>query len=323
MDSSTTQIPQLPSFPLLLTSLLFFLMLVKYWKQSEGSKGKLPPGPKPLPIIGNLHQLSSHGLGLPHHAVTKFCNKYGPVMKLQLGQLVAVIISSPEAAKEVLKTNESSFAQRPEVYAVEVMSYDHSSIVFSPYNDYWRQLRKISVLELLSAKRVQSFKSIREDEVWDLVEFIASSERQCINLSKHIFAMTNNVVSRAAFGKKCKDQHDFTRLLQEIMQLAGGFDVADLFPSLKFLRSLTGMKPALLKIQKKIDRILEDIVVEHQMKRKDAASGINAEKPDGDDLVDTLLNYAEANDHDIDFRLTIDQVKAVTMVRSIFNYIFP
>ena len=160
MDSSI-------SFSVLLASLIIILlMLVRLWKTSKG-KGRVPPGPKKLPIIGNLHQLT--GGGLPHHAVTRLCEKFGPVVKLQLGEVVAVVISSPEAAKEVLKTNEISFAQRPEVYAVEIMSYDHSSIVFSPYNNYWRQLRKISVLELLSTRRVQSFRSIREEEVWDLV----------------------------------------------------------------------------------------------------------------------------------------------------------
>ncbi|XP_031264791.1 premnaspirodiene oxygenase-like [Pistacia vera] len=291
---------QMPSLPVFLISVLFWLMLVRYWKNSRVT-GKELPGPKPLPIIGNLHQLSR---GLPHHALTTLCNKHGPVMKLQLGQLVVAIISSPDAAKEVLKTKEISFAQRPEVYAVEVISYDHSSFVFSPYNDYWREMRKISVMELLSAKRVQSFKSIREEEVWNLIEFISSSEGLVINLSEKIFAMTNNVVSRAAFGKKCKDQYDFTSLLEEIMHLAGGFDIADLYPSLTFLRAITGIKPALIKIQKKMDKILEDIVTEHKLKRSANTNG-------NDDIVDTLLNYEEANKNE--FHLTIDQVKAVTM----------
>ncbi|XP_044502084.1 desmethyl-deoxy-podophyllotoxin synthase-like [Mangifera indica] len=291
---------QLPLLPVFLTSILFLLMLVRYLNNSK-VRGKELPGPKPLPIIGNLHQLARD---LPHHALTRLCNKYGPVTKLQLGQLVLVIISSPETAKEVLKTKEISFAQRPQVYAVKVMSSDHSGIFFSPYNDYWRELRKISVMELLSPKRVQSFKSIREEEVWDLIECISSCEGLVINLSEKIFAMTNNVVSRAAFGQKCKDQHDFTNLLEEIMHLAGGFNIADLYPSLRFLPALTGMKSALMKIQKKVDKILEDIVTEHKLKRKADTNG-------NDDIVDALLNYEEANENE--FHLTTDQVKSVTL----------
>ncbi|XP_016649690.1 PREDICTED: cytochrome P450 CYP71D312-like [Prunus mume] len=300
---------QLPSFSVFLASLFFLLMIFKYWKKSQ-AKGlsKLPPGPKQLPIIGNLHQLIG---ALPHHAVTDLCNKHGPVINLQLGELFAVIISSPEAAKEVLKTSEISFAQRPEVYAVEIMAYDHSSIVFAPYNEYWRQLRKISVMELLSANRVQSFRSIREEEVWNLVEFIASSQGHTINLSDKIYTMTNDVVSRAAFGNKCKYQHEFTLLLGEIILLAGGFNIADLYPSLTFLRSMSGMKPALMKIQKKIDKILQDIVREHKMKREASRKGFDRLGEDEKDLLDTLLNYEEANKHE--FHLTTDQIKAVTM----------
>ncbi|VVA38455.1 PREDICTED: cytochrome P450 [Prunus dulcis] len=309
MDSSVSEMLQLPSFFVVLASFFFLLMLFKYWNKSQ-AKGlsKLPPGPKQLPIIGNVHQLIG---ALPHHAVTDLCNKHGPVMKLQLGEIFAVIISSPEAAKEVLKTSEISFAQRPEVYAVEIMAYDHSSIVFAPYNEYWRQLRKISVMELLSANRVRSFRSIREQEVWNLVEFIASSEGHTINLSDKIYTMTNDVVSRAAFGNKCKYQHEFTLLLGEIILLAGGFNIADLYPSLTFLRSMSGMQPALMKIQKKIDEILQDIVREHNMKREASRKSFGRLGEDEEDLLDTLLNYEEANKHE--FHLTTDQIKAVTM----------
>ncbi|XP_021834049.1 premnaspirodiene oxygenase-like [Prunus avium] len=309
MDSSVSEMLQLPSFFVFLASLFFLLMLFKYWKKSQ-AKGlsKLPPGPKQLPIIGNLHQLIG---ALPHHAITDLCNKHGPVMKLQLGEIFAVIISSPEAAKEVLMTSEISFAQRPKDYVVEMMSYAHSSFVLAPYNEYWRQLRKISMMELLSAKRVRSFRSIREEEVWNLVEFIAASEGHTINLSDKIYTMTNNVVSRAAFGNKCKSQQEFTLLLGEIVLLVGGFNIVDLYPSLTFLRSMNGMKSALMKIQKKFDEILQDIVREHKMKREATRKGFGRLGEDEEDLVDTLLNYEEANKHE--FHLTIDQIKDVTM----------
>ncbi|ONI21577.1 hypothetical protein PRUPE_2G073800 [Prunus persica] len=309
MDSSVSKMLQLPSFFVFLASLFFLLMLFKYWKKSQ-AKGlsKLPPGPKQLPIIGNVHQLIG---ALPHHAVTDLCNKHGPVMKLQLGEIFAVIISSPEAAKEVLKTSEISFAQRPEVCAVEIMAEDHSGIVFAPYNEYWRQLRKISVMELLSANRVRSFRSIREEEVWNLVEFIAASEGHTINLSDKIYTMSNDVVARAAFGNKCKYKHEFILLLEETMLFVGGFNIADLYPSLTFLRSMSGMKPALMKIQKKIDEILQDIVSEHKMKREASRKGFGKIGVDEEDLVDTFLNYEEADKHE--FHLTTDQIKAVIM----------
>ena len=96
-------------------------------------------------------------------------------MQLQLGEVLAKIISSPKVAKEVLKTHDAAFANRPVLLAIEVMSYDNSGMIFAPYDEYWRQMRKLSVMQFLSAKRIQSFRSIREEEVWNLIEGISSS----------------------------------------------------------------------------------------------------------------------------------------------------
>ncbi|KAJ4718807.1 Cytochrome P450 [Melia azedarach] len=302
MDSSISPILQFPSFPLLLTSLFFFSILVRYYQKSR-RQGKVPPGPKTLPIIGNLHQLRG---GLPHHVLTRLCQKYGPVMKVQLGQIASVVISSPEAAKEALKTHDISFAQRAQIYATEILAYDNSSIVFAPYDEYWRQVRKIAMTELFSTKRVQSFRSIREEEVWNLVQFICSSERQTINLTNKVFSMTNDIISRAAFASKNENQKDFLIALQELASVSGFFHITDLYPSLTFLRWVTGAKRKLLGVHKKMDKILEDIVTKHKTKRNATAIG-----NDEEDIVDTLLNYAEVDS--TDFYITINQIKAIVL----------
>ncbi|KAM1511499.1 hypothetical protein ACFX1Z_023179 [Malus domestica] len=106
-------------------------------------------------------------------------------MHLKLGQLEAVIISSPKAAWEVLKIHELAFAQRPIVLATEVLSFGQGGIISAPYGDLWRSLRKVCMFELLSAKRVQSFRSIREEEAQNLVESIGSMSHKglAINFS--------------------------------------------------------------------------------------------------------------------------------------------
>ncbi|KAL9457237.1 hypothetical protein AB3S75_006308 [Citrus x aurantiifolia] len=306
MDSSSlTQMLTLPSsLPVILTSLLFFLVLVRHWKVSKG-QGNFPPGPKPLPIIGNLHQLARHEL--PHHAITGLSKQYGPVMKLQLGQVFSVVISSAEAAKEVFKTNELKFTGKPELYVAGILSYDHQSLIFSPYNDYCKQVRKIAALELLSSKRVQSFRSIREEEMWNLVQFISSSQGHAINLGEKFYSMTNDLIARAAFGSKRKDGQNFITVLEETMSLAGGFDIFDVYPSLEFLSSITGVKARVLSIHKKMDKILEEILTEHRLKR----NGNHVEADDQEDIVDTLLSYEEDNKNK--FHLTINQIKAIIL----------
>ncbi len=238
-------------------------------------------------------------------------------MQLQMGEVLAIVISSPKLAKEVLNTHDPAFANRASTVAVEALTYDNSSMIFAPYGDYWKQMRKICVVELLSTKRVQSFRTIREEEVRNVIESIYLSEGSLpINLSEKIFSSSYSIASRAAFGKKCKYEKEFISLIKVSSFLSGGFHVPDLFPSLKFLSFLTGMKSKLEKLHKSIDRILNDILNEHKMKR--SATSASKHKPDvGDhhddlDLVDVLLQLQETGE--LEFNITSNHIKAITLV---------
>ncbi|KAL2230242.1 UNVERIFIED_CONTAM: cytochrome [Sesamum indicum] len=187
---------------LVLSSFIFFLM--KLWKKSESPRKyeKLPPSPPKLPVIGHLHHLVG---GLPHHALRRVAQKYGPVLHLQLGEVSAVVISSWEATKEVVKVQDPACADRPESIGSKIMWYDYTDTAFSPYDEYWRQMRKICIIELLSAKNVKSFGSIRQDEVSRLVKSLCSSSGEAVNLTEKVFAFTSSITCRAAFGKVTRD----------------------------------------------------------------------------------------------------------------------
>ncbi|KAK2996061.1 hypothetical protein RJ640_027321 [Escallonia rubra] len=168
-------------------------------------------------------------------------------MHLQLGEGSTIIVSSPEAAEQVLKKHDLVFAQRPNFYANQIAGYDQSGLFFAPNDDSWRQSRKICTVELLGAKQVRSFKSVREEEVEKLVVSIASSSGTSINLSEKILKTTNSIVSRSAFGNKCRGADDFCQALKDGNECSSGFDLPDLFPSLKFLPLFSRTKPILEK----------------------------------------------------------------------------
>ncbi|KAJ9566832.1 hypothetical protein OSB04_002798 [Centaurea solstitialis] len=285
----------------LLFAAFFFLLFTKFRSSNSSSKiQNSPPQPWKLPLIGHLHHLSG---ALPHRALGSLAEKLGPIVHLQLGQVSAIVISSPDLAKEIMKTHDLSFANRPKLLVAEIVAYNYSNIAFSPYGDYWRQMRKICILELLSVKKVQSFRPIREQESWNLIDSIAMHRSKTINLSKKIFGMMNVIACRDAVGSRCKDQASLLAQIEQIVSLSGGFDVSDLFPSIKLLHMLTGMRNKLQKLRNKVDEILDTIISDHQQHRVGGLSNYN------EDLLDVLLRVKD--DGGLQFPLTWDNIKAV------------
>lgn len=295
---------QFTTFPIILGILLIVFMI---WKKSKDSYStlNLPPGPWRLPLIGNLHQLVG---SMPHRCLRDLAKKYGPLMQLQLGEVSHIVVSSPETAKEVMKTQDISFASRPFLLAASIMTYNCTDIAFAPHGDYWRQLRKICTLELLSAKRVQSFRSIREEEVSNLTASISSNSGFPINLSKMLFSLINGITSKAAFGVRCQDQEELVAVFHKAIELGGGFSLADVFPSIKLLAKLSGIKPELERLHQVLDKILGNIINEHKA-GKPVGKTLDGE---ADDLVHVLLNCQENGD--LGFSLTTDSIKAVIVV---------
>ncbi|GAV84819.1 p450 domain-containing protein [Cephalotus follicularis] len=298
---------QLVQLQSLFTFIAFLFLVVTIFKASKTrtSNPKSPPGPWKLPLIGNLHQLSDP---TPHRSLANLAKKYGPLMHLKLGAVPAFVISSPEIAEEVMKTHDINFAQRPYLLVAHILSYGSTNIVFAPYGDYWRLIRKVCSIRLLSAKRVQSFQSLREEEVSNFIELIYSSKGSPINLSNKISALSFGLTSRAAFGKKCKDQEAFLSIVTEATRLAAGFSIADAYPSIRVLETISGMRPKLEKMLQKTDKILEKIVKEHKER------GRRRSDDDGEaeiDLVDVLLELQEQGD--LDFTLSDENIKAVLL----------
>ncbi|CAN1230651.1 Desmethyl-deoxy-podophyllotoxin synthase [Linum grandiflorum] len=272
-------------------------------KHQRATSKQALPGPWKLPIIGNLHQFVGDD---PHRRLKHLANKYGPdLMQIHLGELSFVVISSPEAAKQVMKTHDVAFASRPgDLFAANIIYDGCKNIGQAPYGEYWRQMRKIAVLELLSTKRVASFRGIREEEVKGVVDRLrGNATREGANLSEMVRGLTSSVTSRSAFGKVPELSDEFMTVVRTISEASSGFTVSDLYPSLKFLPILTGFKGKLEGMRRVSDVILDKIIEEHQSKE--------IHEDDDDDLMDVLLDVQE--NHALGIPVTFEVIKAVTL----------
>ncbi|KAL3537133.1 hypothetical protein ACH5RR_000499 [Cinchona calisaya] len=303
-----------PKYLFLLFS--FLILLVKISKKIKTSSDhditpKLPPGPTKFPLVGNLHNLVG---GLPHHVLASLAKKYGPLIHLQLGEISTVVVSSAKMAKEILVTHHPCFANRPENQTTRIIWYEREDMGFAPYSEHWKQMRKICMMELLSIKSVDSFRFIRQDEISRLVESIIQSSSSAgvpVNLTEKLFDYTCSVVCRAAFGRICKDKDTMINNVKTVFSVMAGFNLADVFPSLKFLPVITGLKQKLQEVHRQMDEVLEDVINQHKANHEIGRKG-NSELGD-EDFVDVLLLQQQESGNNHQIPITTRNIKGVIL----------
>ena len=134
-------------------------------KHGQKIKGKLPPEALGgLPIIGHLHLLN--GPKIVPRVLGDLADKHGPIFSIRLGSNRAVVISSHEAMKECFTTNDKVLGSRPKSSQSKYLAYDSASFGFAPYGSYWRNVRKVVMMELLSTQRIKTMKDFYETEVY-------------------------------------------------------------------------------------------------------------------------------------------------------------
>ncbi|GER28380.1 cytochrome P450 [Striga asiatica] len=232
-------------------------------------------------------------------------------MHLRFGSQPVVVGSSARAARIFLKTMDLTFASRPKTAAGKYTTYNYSDITWSPYGPYWRQARRMCLMELFSARRLESYEYIRAEELGSLLKKMFESAREPVQLKDRLSTLSLNVISRMVLGKRYLDggQNDvlspdeFKRMLDELFLLNGVLNVGDLIPAVGWL-DLQGYVRRMKAVSKKFDRFLERVLDEHEERRRSTAGYVSR------DMVDVLLELAEAPD--LEVKLERHGVKAFT-----------
>ncbi|KAJ3699917.1 hypothetical protein LUZ61_003622 [Rhynchospora tenuis] len=290
------------SLSLLCISLFFISILHSIAKRRSFSisPDKLIPSPPKLPFIGNLHQLSL----LFHQSLYSLSLKYGPIMLLQLGEVPCLIVSSSDMACAVMRTHDITLASRPSSVATEVLRF--GDMAFEPYGENWRKLRKIFTIHLMSAKKLHSYTTIREEEVGKLIAKISNhaSSSSCnpVELSKALFSFMMDVICRVVSGKFIIEERLMYAMMQEVVEesfgLVGQFSIGDVFPSFSWLEGLIGLGRRATRTKKKWDLFFEEVIQAHVERNKGE-----------DNFVDILLSLK----NDSSVNLTMNQMKGLLL----------
>jgi len=133
---------------------------------------------------------------------------------------------------------------------------------------------------------VRSYKKIREDEIKLMIEKVENasscSPPSPVNLSQLFMTLTNDIICRAALGRKYsskEDGIDVENIVRAFSALVGEFPIGEYIPSLSWIDKIRGQDHKMEEVDKRFDEFLERVVKEHEDANKDTRS----------DLVDTLL----------------------------------
>ncbi|CAD0022046.1 unnamed protein product [Aureobasidium pullulans] len=185
-----------------------------------------PPGPRTLPLIGNLHQFA------------KWAKEYGPIYSILAGSRPIIVLSSVEVVKDLLDKRSAIYSDRPEAYAANHIPISKLRMVFMPYTPLWRKVRKIAH-SLLSIKVVKNYDAYQEmerkqmlDEMLENpVDFFPSLQRYTTSLAATILFGWRASSSADPRIRKLDDE---LAALQEAMS-TGAAALIDGFPFLRYL----------------------------------------------------------------------------------------
>nr|QWK52372.1 cytochrome P450 76C8 [Isatis tinctoria] len=260
-----------------------------------------PPGPLGWPIIGLLHIIGK----APHRSLANLSRVYGPVMSLRLGSLTTVVISSPEAAREVLKTLDNVFSAR--TFSETVRTIGHQEDVSIPWlpstSSHWRLWRKILESQLFSRKCLKATMTVRSKKVKELIKFIIeSSERgEAVEIARACFVTSLNVISNVVFSTDLGSYDPRASLelrdsLFRIMEIMGKPNLANYFPSLGFL-DLQGIRKEMKTCSERLFRVFQGLIDARIAERSSRAGPRDAYRTD---LLDSLIDLIQEDGSEVD-----------------------
>ncbi|XP_043693239.1 cytochrome P450 CYP82D47-like [Telopea speciosissima] len=268
-------------------------------------KSQAPQPSGALPIIGHLLLLRPQ---LPlARTLSAIADKYGPAVTLRLGVHQALLISGPEVIKECFTTQDKFLASRPLVAAGKYLGYNYAVFGFAPQGPYWRELKKISTLELLSKTRLDILKHVRTNEINTCIKELyshwtmnkgAGAGPVMVEMNKWFRRLTFNTITKLIAGKRYfgtidvtgddEEARRFEKGLDEFAHLTAIFVVSDALPYLEWM-DLQGHLKAMKRVAKEMDCLIGNWLEDHCGKEKLKIAG-EGDVHEQEDFIDVMLS---------------------------------
>ncbi|XP_022762799.1 cytochrome P450 CYP82D47-like [Durio zibethinus] len=306
---------------------ILFTIIISIFVVSFHVKGKKKhqrrPTPEPagaLPFLGHFHLFGTKQL--LHRVFGDMVDKYGPAFLVRLGIHQALVVSDWEVAKECLTTNDKLFSTRPRSLAIRLMGYDHRMFGFAPYGPYWRNIRKLATIELLSSRRIELLKHVRDTEVNCFIkelyeQSVKSRGMAVVEMKERIGDLATNIIVRMVAGKRyysgtegsCDDEsRQCQNAMADFFHLAGLFLVSDAVPFFGWLDVVMGHISKIRRTAKELDFVFGSWVNEHRKRR------LQESNKGEQDFIDVMLSIMDENNTPIQEADTTIKATCLSMI---------
>ncbi|XP_035298969.1 cytochrome P450 2C26 isoform X4 [Cricetulus griseus] len=195
-----------------LVFILSCLVLLSLWRQ-RSERGKLPPGPTPLPLIGNFLQIDVKDIS---RSLTNLSKVYGPMFTLYMGMKPTVVLHGYEAVKEALIDHGEEFAGRGSFPMAERLNKGFG-IIFSS-GSRWKETRRFTLMTLRNlGMGKRSIEDCVQEEAQCLVEELRKTNGSPCDPTFILSCAPCNVICSIIFQKRFdyKDHH-FLTLMEKV-----------------------------------------------------------------------------------------------------------
>ncbi|XP_077141790.1 cytochrome P450 2H2-like isoform X1 [Ranitomeya variabilis] len=247
---------------LLTTAVTFLIYLFKVWKKNEPRN--LPPGPRPLPLLGNIFQVNLTEL---HKDLVKMSEKYGPVYTFKIINLNSVVIAGYDTVKEALVDCGDTFNDRGIIEIFSVLFSDYGIVMSN--GERWKAMRRFSLMTLRNLGMGKRSVEMRiQEEAQCLTERIMQNNDASFNPTYILGLAVSNVICSIVFGERYDyEDKKFLKLLsynREIFKRLNSFagQLLGMFPRL--MKCLPGPHQKILSNNIKMKKFVKEMIKAHK-----------------------------------------------------------